>query len=85
MANRVRNIFENMSWMMASQIITSVAAFVWTIIMARYLGVSDFGIFGTAVSFYAIFAVINDLGISPYILRSISTDEEQEPKSIAPL
>ena len=80
MANRVRNIFENMSWMMASQIITSVAAFVWTIIMARYLGVSDFGIFGTAVSFYAIFAVINDFGISPYIVRSISTDEEQEPK-----
>lgn len=39
--SRVRTVFANMSWLMFSQIITSVCAFVWTILTARYLGVSD--------------------------------------------
>ena len=33
--NKVRTIFANMSWLMASQIITSVCAFIWTILTAR--------------------------------------------------
>lgn len=78
--NNVRTIFANMSWMMISQIITSVCAFVWTIIMARYLGVSNFGIFGTAVSFSTILLIISDLGVTSYIIRSISTDLENESK-----
>ena len=41
--SRVRTVFANMSWLMFSQIITSVCAFVWTILTARYLGVSDYG------------------------------------------
>lgn len=78
--NKVKTVFTNMSWMMVSQIITSILAFFWTIMIARYLGVSDFGIFGTAVSFYAIFSVLNDLGMSTYILRGISTNPKIEDK-----
>ena len=78
--SNVRTIFANMSWMMISQIITSVCAFVWTLLMARYLGVNDFGIFGTAVSFSTIFGIFADFGINAYIVREISTDFENEPK-----
>ena len=53
--SNVRTIFANMSWMMISQIISSACAFVWTLLMARYLGVTNLGIFGTAVSFSGIF------------------------------
>lgn len=81
--NKTKTVFANMSWMMISQIIASVLAFFWTIIMARYLGVSDFGIFGTAVSFYAIFSVLNDLGMSTYIIRAISTDFNLEDEYLA--
>mgnify|MGYP003186802691 CR=1 FL=1 len=59
--SRVRTVFANMSWLMFSQIITSVCAFVWTILTARYLGVSDYGLLGTATSFATIFGVCADL------------------------
>lgn len=80
MANKVRTIFANMSWMLIAQIIASVLAFVWTILTAQYLGPSDYGIFGTAISFSNLFVVITDLGIVTYIVRSISTDLENEDK-----
>lgn len=80
MANRVRTVFANMSWLMISQIITSACAFVWTILTARYLGPSDYGIFGTAVSFTVLFSVLADFGVTTYIVRSISIDLENEGK-----
>ncbi len=80
MANKVKTIFSNMSWLMVSQILTSVFAFVWTILTARYLGPSDYGIFGTAVSFSTIFGVFATFGIFTYLVRAISTDFENEDK-----
>lgn len=80
MANRVQTIFANMSWLMVSQIITSACAFIWTILTARYLGPSDYGIFGTAVSFTVLFAVLANFGVTTYIVRAISTDLEHEGK-----
>ena len=78
--NKVRTIFANMNWLMISQIITSVCAFIWTILTARYLGVSDYGLFGTAVSFSTIFGTCADFGVTTYIVRSISTDFDNEKK-----
>ena len=80
MANKVRTAFANMGWMMISQIIASVCAFVWTIVTAWYLGPSDYGIFGSAVSFAALFGIIIDFGLPTYIVRAISTDFENEHK-----
>ena len=71
MANKVRTIFANMSWLMVSQILTSVFAFVWTILTARYLGPSDYGVFGTAVSFSTIFGVFATFGIFTYLVRAM--------------
>lgn len=48
--------------------------------MARYLGVSDYGIFGFATSLTAILAITTDLGISTHIVRHIATDYDSAPK-----
>lgn len=80
MANQVRTIFANMSWMMIANIVTSLLAFVWTIFTARYLGVSDYGLFGFAVSTTALFNVINDLGMGTQIVRAIATDNSVAEK-----
>ena len=82
MANKVRTIFANMSWLMVSQILTSVFAFIWTILTARYLGPSDYGVFGTAVSMSTIFGVFATFGIFTYLVRAISTDFENEDKYV---
>lgn len=80
--SNVRRVFANMSWMMISQILTSVLAFFWTILTTRYLGVVDNGIFGNAVSFANLLVVIADLGMTTYITRAISTDSNLEKSYI---
>ncbi|WP_407409490.1 flippase [Methanobrevibacter sp.] len=78
--SQVQTIFKNMSWLLISQIIASVCGFIWTILMARYLGVSNYGIFGFATSLTGILSILMDLGISTHIVRHISTDYESAPK-----
>ena len=78
--SHVRTIFENMSWLLVSQIIASICGFIWTILIARYLGVSNYGIYGFAVSFTGILAIAVDLGISTHIVRHISTDYDSASK-----
>ena len=76
----IQTIFKNMSWLLISQIVVSVFGFVWTILLARYLGVDNYGILGFAISITGILGVIDDLGISTYTVRHISTDYESAPK-----
>ena len=82
MASKVKTIFANMSWLMFSQVLTSVLAFIWTILTAQYLGPSDYGIFGSAVSISTIFGVFATFGIFTYLVRAISTDFENEDKYV---
>ncbi len=70
--NQIKSIFKNTSWLSVSQVVTSIAAFLWTILIARYLGVSDYGIVSFAISFTTLVSIIMDLGMSTYITREIS-------------
>ena len=78
--SQVKTIFKNMSWLLISQIIASVCAFIWTVLMARYLGVNNYGIFGFATSLTAILAVTVDLGINTHVIRHVATDYSSTPK-----
>ena len=78
--SQVKTIFKNMSWLLISQIIISICGFIWTILMARYLGVEDYGIFGFAVSLTGIFCILFDLGIGVHSVRHIATNYESAPK-----
>ena len=69
--SKIQIIFKNMSWLLVSQIIASICGFVWTVLMARYLGVNNYGILGFAVSITGILGVIDDLGINFYIIRKM--------------
>lgn len=83
MTNKVKSVFANMSWLMVSQILTSICAFFWTILTAQYLGPSKYGIFGTAVSVASIFGVFATFGVFTYLVRAISTDFENEDKYLS--
>ncbi len=78
--SQVKTIFKNMSWLLISQIIASICGFIWTILMARYLGVSGFGIFGFAVSLTGMCSILFDLGIGIHSVRHIATDYDSAPK-----
>ncbi|WP_462316305.1 flippase [Methanobrevibacter sp.] len=78
--SRVRTIFKNISWLMVSQIFVSVCGFIWTILTARYLGVSDYGVLGFAISFVSLIAFTMDFGVSSFTVRHIATDYDSAPK-----
>ena len=78
--SQVRTIFNNMSWLVISQIIASICAFIWTVLMGRYLGVTKFGLIGFATSLTGILSISVDLGISTHIVRHIATDYSSTPK-----
>lgn len=78
--SQIQTIFKNMSWLLISQIIASICGFIWTILMARYLGVSDYGIFGFATSLTGILAITTELGLNTHIVRHIATDYDSAPK-----
>ena len=78
--SQTKTIFKNMSWLFVSQIITSICGFIWTILMARYLGVERYGIFGFAVSLTGILCILFDFGIGFHSVRHIATDYDSAPK-----
>lgn len=78
--SKIQTIFKNMSWLLISQIITSICAFVWTVLMARYLGVEQYGIIGFAISITGILGILDDFGISTHIVRHIANNYESAPK-----
>lgn len=71
----IRTLFKNSSWMLGSQLITNLCAFVWTILMARYLGTSNFGILSFAISVSSIIGIFMDCGTQTYIVRALSRDK----------
>ena len=78
--SEIRTIFKNFSWLMASQIVTTICAVVWTFLIGRYLGVSRYGIMNFAISFTGIAGIIMDLGISTHVVRHIATDFDSSSK-----
>ena len=74
--SQIKSIFANTSWLSVSQTITSFCAFLWTIIIARYLGVSDYGIVSFAISFTAISVIFMDLGMSTYTTREVAKHKD---------
>ena len=80
--SQIKTIFKNMSWLLISQIIASICGFIWTILIARYLGVSEYGVLGFALSFTGLLAITADFGISTHIVRDIATDNNIAAKYI---
>lgn len=70
----VKKIFGNASWLVLSQAINTVCTFIWTILIARYLGVEEYGIYGFAISLTGILIIVADFGINTHIVREVATD-----------
>ena len=78
--SQVKTIFKNMSWLLISQIIASICGFIWTVLMARYLGVNDYGILGFAISLTGMLSILFDFGIGFLSVRHIATNYDSTPK-----
>ena len=76
----ISGVFQNSAWLIADKIYQAVAGVGVTILLARYLGPSDFGNLAFVITFMAIFQVIANLGMDNLMLRDIG--DEKKPTAL---
>ncbi|WP_066972090.1 flippase [Methanobrevibacter filiformis] len=81
--SEIQSVFKNTSWLSLAQVTNTAFAFVWIILIARYLGVGDFGVLSFATAFGGIVQIFTDLGLSTYITRELSRNPESTKKIIS--
>ena len=75
-------IVKNSIWLFLGQVFSSIVVFFLTLMIARSLGVSDFGVYSFATSFVLIFSQFVNLGIPMFLTREISRDKQHTPEYI---
>lgn len=73
--NTAQRIFKNTGILFIAQMINYILAFFYTIYLARYLGVGEFGVLSFGLSFTLIMGVTADLGLSILAVREIARDK----------
>lgn len=76
----VKKIAKNTSLLLISQIVSYAMGFIYTIYMARYLGVENFGIFSFALAFSSVLGIFTDLGLNTLMTREIARDRSKTTK-----
>ncbi len=71
---KVRTIFKNLIINFSGAIIVSLLSLVFTIILARYLGSSAYGLFSYSLSYIAVCVAFSDLGFATVATREIAKD-----------
>jgi O-antigen/teichoic acid export membrane protein len=67
-----QKIFKEASLLFSSKFISAIFAFLYTVLMARYLGSENFGVISYALAFTGIFAIFADFGLQNLSIREIS-------------
>lgn len=75
-----KSIIKNTFWLISAEIIGSILLAITGIIIARYLGDSEFGKFSFAFSFVTLFSVLADYGFLNYFINEIARDKTKMQK-----
>ena len=76
--SKVKKYLHNTLWIMGDKVTSIGVGFLVTVVVARYLGPEDFGVFSYAISVAALFAAAGHMGLSGLVVREIvKTPEER--------
>ena len=68
----------NIGWLSGDRLIRMFGAVVVGMLVARYLGPSQFGLLNYGIAIYGLFNVISNLGLDALVVRDIALDESGE-------
>ncbi|MCE7698079.1 MAG: flippase [Methanobacterium paludis] len=77
-----KKIAKNTSLLLISQVLSYAMGFIYTIYMARYLGVENFGIFSFALALSSVLGIFTDLGLNTLMTREIARDRSKTSEYI---
>lgn len=68
---KLKLVIENFSWLLGDKILKLSLGMITTVLIARYLGPSDFGLLNYSIAFVSIISVISSLGLDQIIVRKL--------------
>ncbi|MDP2366613.1 MAG: oligosaccharide flippase family protein, partial [Ignavibacteria bacterium] len=68
---KLKLVIENFSWLLGDKILKLSLGMITTVLIARYLGPSDFGLLNYCIAFVSIISVISSLGLDQIIVRKL--------------
>lgn len=80
--NTTQKIVKNTTVLVIMQITTMCLGLIFSIYLAKYLGVSDFGKYSFALSFTSLLSIIVDVGFNQLTIREISRDNTKLGKFV---
>lgn len=75
--SKVKKYLHNTLWIMGDKVTSIGVGFLVTVVVARYLGPEDFGVFSYAISVAALFAAAGHMGLSGLVVREIVKNPEE--------
>lgn len=70
-------VARNSAFVLGSQILIKVLAFLFNVFVVRRLGDVHFGQYSAVMAYIQMFSIFSDLGMAPYVLREIARDRER--------
>lgn len=80
--NKSKNVINNASWIIGTQIVKALLGVVISMFTARYLGPSNYGLINYAASIVAFAAPIMYLGLNNIIVQEIVTAPQKEGETV---
>lgn len=72
------SVFRNSTWIIVEKIVQMMLSFFLTIVIARYLGTSNYGILNYSTSIITFFACIVKLGFDSIIVKELIDNRDKE-------
>lgn len=70
-------LIKNTFWLGVNEIFSKLIMFAVTVMLGRYFGLEDFGIYNYAFSAVAILMILSDLGVMTIMIREIAKDKSR--------
>lgn len=71
----MKSILKQSSFLIFAQVFGRIIGFFYTIILARNLGVEDFGLLTSALVYFSLISAISDFGLNRFLIREIAADQ----------
>lgn len=78
----MRGYFLNSAWMMADNVVARGLGILVTVVVARYLGPEDFGMYAYVMSMVALFAVIGQMGLDGLLIRELLDEPQKQSETL---
>lgn len=78
LSDNKKKVFANIFWAMTGKIVNMAGALLVGILVARYLGPSQYGLMNYVISYVALFTVISNFGLDDIEIRELSRQSEKK-------